>query len=307
MLGRFLVVLSQICTLFLLMAVGYGLGRLKLVTEAGTKEMSALLLNCVCPCIILSSFQLDWDAHLLVTMGVGVLAMAGCYGLYILLASLLYRREEADLRACLRFGSIYGNVGFMGLPLIRAVLGGDTVIFAVLAIVVYNFFAFTHGAVLMGGRRAVSFRSILLTPVVLAVGVGLVLMLGRITLPGPVNSALEFMSDLNTPLAMVIIGAQLSRANLLETFREGKLYKAAAVKQIALPLLTALLLRPLRLDAQLYMVVVILAGAPTAGFTSIFAERYHRDVRRSAQLVSLSTLLSAVTLPLVAVLAEALA
>jgi hypothetical protein len=111
---------------------------------------------------------------------------------------------------------------------------------------------------------------------------------------------------MNTPLAMTIIGAQLSRADILRTFRDPKLYKAAALKQIGMPLLTAAVLYPLHLDPTFYIAAVILAGAPVAGFTSIFAERYDRDVGRAAQLVSLSTLLSVLTLPAVAVLAEAL-
>lgn len=304
---RFLVVLTQVMTLFLLMGAGFVLGKMKLVTAAGTKEMTAMLLGVISPCLILNAFQMDWDVPKLIVMGTGTLAMLGCYILCALLMQLLYRKEGGDLRTVLRFGSMYGNVGYMGIPLVGAVLGGDTVIFAVLAIVVFDLMAFTHGAVMMGGKEAFSIKKIVTNPVIVSVVAGLVLMLTRISLPGPVYKAVDFIGAMNTPLAMMIIGVQLSRADLARTFGDLKLYHAAAVKQVAMPVLTALVLLPFPIDPTFYTAIAILAGAPVAGFTSLFAELYDREVERSAQLVSLSTLLSVLTLPLVAVMAEMLA
>ncbi len=304
---RFLVVLSQVCTLFLILGTGFLFGKLKLITEKGQKELTTLLLNCVSPCLIINAFQIDWDAQFLRRLGTGFLLLAGTYLVAVGVAALLFRRQPEDLRPCLQYGSMYGNVGFMGLPLVSAVLGEDTAIYAILAIVVFNLFAFTHGVMLMGGRGAFSPGRILKTPALWAVAVGLVLLLTRLRLPGPIYTAMGFISDMNTPLAMIVIGAQLSRANLLELFKTPLLYAASAVKLLFLPALTAVLLLPLHLDPTLYTAVVILTGTPAAGFTSIFAQEYHRDVTRSAQLVSLSTLLSALTLPLAALFAEFLA
>ena len=306
MVHRFLVVLSQVCTLFLIMGAGFLFGKLKLITEKGLKELTSLLINCVCPCIIVHSFQIDWDAAFLARLGTGFALLAGAYMAAIFVSALFFRRQPEELRPCLQYGAMYGNVGFMGLPLVSAVLGEDTAIYAVLAIVVFDLFAFTHGVMRMGGRGAFSPRQILKTPALWAVALGIVLLLTRLRLPGPVDKAVGFISDMNTPLAMVVIGVQLSRANLLELFKSPLLYAASAVKLLLLPVLTALLFLPLRLDPTLYTAVVILTGTPSAGFTSIFAQVYHRDATRAAQLVSLSTLLSALTLPLTAVLAETL-
>jgi hypothetical protein len=306
MLERFIVVLGQVVTLFLMMGVGFVLAKLKLITAAGTKEMTNLLIDVVTPCVIINAFQIDWDAQMLRTMGVGTLAMLGTYLLVMVLLPLFFRKEEPGLRATLRFGTLYGNVGFMGVPLVSAVLGGSTVIYAVLAIAVFNVTVFSHGAILMGGREAFSPKQII-NPGLVALLIGLALFFTRTTLPGPLYTAVSSISNMNTPLAMAIIGAQLSRADIARTFRDPKLYAAAALKQIGVPLLTAVALLPLKLDATFYIAAVILAGAPAAGFTSIFAEKYDRDVGRAAQLVSLSTLLSVLTLPAVAVLAEALA
>lgn len=299
-------VLGQVTTLFLLMGIGFFLGKTGRLSLVGTGEMSFLLMYIVTPCIIVGSFQTDWEGDTLRTLAVGTAALAVCYGVYILISLLLFRDKPADLQAPLRFGCIYGNTGFMGLPLVRAVLGEEALIFAVVSMVVFNVLCWTHGVILMGGRGAFSPKKIVLNPGVIAVAIGLPLFLLRLRLPGPLYNAVGFVGDLNTPLAMVVIGAQMSRADLLSTFREKELYAASAVKLLLMPAVTALLLLRLHLDPLFYSATVILAAAPTAGITSMFAERFGRDSARAAQLVSLSTLLSILTLPVVGVAAQIL-
>ena len=304
---RFLVVLGQVATLFMLMGVGFVLSRMKKLTPAATKEMSTILISVVTPCVIINAFPDDWTPETLKILGGGVVAAVACDLLYLLVTLPLFRKEPSPLRAPLCFGSMYGNVGFMGLPLVAAVVGQEALIFVAMVIVVFNLFAFTHGAVLMGGREALSVKKALLSPGLIGVAIGLPLFLLRLELPGPVQSALNHMGNLNTPLAMMVIGAQMGRADLLETFRQKKLYLASGIKLLVLPVLTALVLLPFRLDRTCYLTLVILAGTPAAGLTSMFSEQYDRDTPKAAQFVSLSHLLSALTLPVMAVLAETLA
>lgn len=306
MLEHFLVVLGQVLTLFLLMGVGFLLEKKDKLSMVGTSEMSFLLMYVVTPCVIVDSFQTDWDPALLRTLAVGTGAVGVCYVVYVLISLLLFRKREPDLQAPLRFGCVYGNTGFMGLPLVRAVLGEEALIFVMASMVMFQVFSWTHGVILMGGRRAFAPRKIVLNPGVIAVAVGLPIFLLRLRLPGPVYSAVRFMGELNTPVAMVIIGAQMARADLLGTFKGGVLYAASAVKLLVMPLLTALILMPLHLDPMFFSATVILAAAPSAGITSMFSERFGRDGAKAAQLVSLSTLLSILTLPVMAVAAELL-
>jgi len=304
MLERFFVVFGQVSTLFLLMGVGFVLGRAKKMSAATTSELSTLLLYVVAPSIIIDSLQTDYDPALLRTLGVGIVVELVFFFLYAMLVKLFFRRDDDQVRIPFRFGSMYGNTGFMGLPLIQAIMGDEALIFAVVSLVVFNLVAWTHGVTMMSGKREVSLKKALLNPGCLALVVGMPLFLTRTTLPGPLYSAVHFLGGLNTPLAMIVIGAQMARADLLSTFRDRKLYEASALKLIVIPLFTAAVLLPLRSDALLYTATVILSAAPSAGITSMFAERFGRSPERSAQLVSLSTLLSILTLPAIAVLAE---
>lgn len=303
MLDDLLVVAGSVVTLFLMMGVGFFFGKRGMLSTETLSQLSRLLLTVVCPCTVINALQVERSARLLSQMGLALLLVVASYVVFGLAACLLFRRQAAPTRAALRFGVVYGNVGFMGLPLVMSVLGEEAVPYCAMGIAVFNVATWTHGIAVMGQRA--SLRRAVLNPGVIGFAIAVVLFVGGLSLPGPVASAVEYLSGLNTPLAMVVIGGQMAGADLAATFRAGRLYGAAALKLVAMPLITIAALLPLGLDPTMFLTLAILAGCPTAGTTSMVCQLFHQDTASAAQLVTLSTLLSMVTLPLVALLAQA--
>lgn len=299
-----LTVAGQVATLFLMMAVGFVLGRLKWLTKEGMAQMSTVLLYVVTPCVMIRAFQGD-DLPALSVLGVGVLALSSFYLVFMPISALLFRSAPPDIGVVLRYGSVYGNAGFMGLPLLEVVLGPQALLYGVVSLGLFNVMQWTHGAVVMGGRF--SAKTALLNPGVLGLLAALPLLLFRLRLPGPAFTAVSFLAYMNTPLAMLVIGGQMAHADLRAIFTNARLYAAAAFKLVAAPVVTALLLLPFGLDPILYCTCVVIAATPTAGATSIFAQLFGRDTAAAAQLITLTTILSILTLPVFVVLAQALA
>jgi len=306
MAASLLTVAGQVGTLFLMMAVGFVLAKLGKLKQEALPQLTYLLLYIVAPCVIVNAMQTERDASLMrdLLIGFGVIALT--YVIYILITLPLFRRQPEDTRATLRFAAMYGNTGFMGLPLVQAVFGGSALIYASLAFVVFTIFSWTHGMMMMGGRKHFSLKAAIVNPGVLSAIVGLLLFLTGIRLPSVVGNAVGFLADLNTPLAMVVIGAQMESTNLTATFRRGLLYQGTAVKLLLLPLITALVLLPFHLTPLMYCTIVVLSATPSAGVTSMFSIRFGRDSESAAQIITLSTLLSIITLPIFAVIARVL-
>ncbi|MCC8122645.1 MAG: AEC family transporter [Oscillospiraceae bacterium] len=304
MLSNLLVVAGQVGTLFLMMAVGFVLVKLKKLHTNVLPQINFLLLYVVAPCVIIHSMQTERSASLLRNLAIGFGLIALTYVVYMFIAMPFFRRQEEKTRSVMRFGSIYGNTGFMGLPLVQSVLGQSATIYAALGFVVFNIFSWTHGVVLMGGRKHFSIKKAILNPGVISAIIGLTLFLFEIRLPSVVDNAIGFMANINTPLAMVVVGAQLADSDVLATFRRALLYQGAVIKLILVPLVTALILLPFHLDPLLYCTIVILAAAPSAGVTAMFSLRWQQDSKTAAQLITLTTLLSIITLPIFAVLAQ---
>ena len=307
MLDALFVVGGSVLTLFFLMAVGFVFGRLGLLSDSTLSQMSKILLCVVVPCVMVSAFEVERtaevDRQLLITFA----ALAGTYALYMLGSCLLFRGQAEAHRGILRFASIYGNVGFMGLPLIQSALGGAATMTAAMSLVVFNAVTFTHGMVLIGGRDSMSVKKIVFNPGTLGFLAAIALYLTGWRLPGPVNSAVGYLGSLNTPLPMLIIGGQMAHADLRLVFGDKRLYAASAIKLAGLPVLTALALLPFRLEPVIYTALVILSGCPTAGVTSLFSQNLGKDASLAARQITLSTLLCIITLPLAAVLAQFLA
>ena len=174
------------------------------------------------------------------------------------------------------------------------------------ATVTFNLFQWTHGVILVGGQKKISVRQALINPGTIGLAVGLVLFLSGLRLPSMVGNAVDFLGDLNTPLAMVVIGGQMASTDLGRTFRRPDLYASSILKLIVIPLITALVLLPFTCPPWCTAPWSSWPAPPTAGTSGILAQQYNRDVGSAAQMVTLSTLLSVVTLPVVAVMANLL-
>lgn len=302
MFSDLLTVVGQVVTLFLMMGVGFAFAKLKWFSKETSNQCTQLILYAVGTCIIITKLQIDCTPETVRTMGKAALGMALTYVVMIPLSQLLFRRDAKDTAVVRRFGITYANNSFMGLPLLAGVLGDDALLFGVISMLVFFTFQWTHGVLIYGGK--LSLKSAVLNPGIIAIMIGLLFFFTGFRIPAPVFNAMEFMGDLNTPLAMVIIGAQMGRSNILDVLKKPGLYLTAAIKLIFVPAITILLLLPLNLSPLSYCACVVLAACPTAGITSMFAQMFKRDEETAAQMVTLSTLLSILTLPIFAVVAR---
>lgn len=130
--ANLLVVAGQVATLFLMVAMGFALAQFGMLTELGIEQMSNLLLSVVTPCIFLESFQQDNLPSLGVLL-LSAIVLAGPYIIFMSLSHLLFLKAEPETAAVLRFGTVYGNSGSMGLPLLNIVLGPNALVFGVIA------------------------------------------------------------------------------------------------------------------------------------------------------------------------------
>ncbi len=301
----FLEVAQQVLILFVLVAVGFVCGKGKLFQESAAKGITNFVLTIVVPCVIVQSFQRPFDPGMLAGLGIAAAAAVAAHLLGILLAHLTLRDRNRARERVLRFSVVFSNAGFMAIPLQQALLGEDGVFYGAAYIAVFNMVLWSYGLVSMSGNKEdISPKKLLLNPGLLSVAVGLAFFLGSITLPEVLAVPVGHLAALNTPLPMVIVGFYLADARLLSALKDGKVYWSLFLRLIVVPLLTlgGLLLCGVR--DVLLISIVIAASAPVAAAATMFSAKFGQDVELSVNLVSLSTLLSIATMPLVVSLAQ---
>ena len=157
MLNEIQVVGGSVLTLFFMMAVGFFFGKKGMLSKETLSQLSKLLLCVVTPTIMINTFLgEERNARIVSVMLISGVVLVGTYVLNMILVQLTFRRSED--RGVLRFAAIYGNTGFMGIPLIQAVLGEVGMVPTVISLAVFNITTWTHGNVLIGGRQQLSVK-----------------------------------------------------------------------------------------------------------------------------------------------------
>lgn len=305
MVSSMITVMVKVAELFLMIGVGAVCFRLGILTRRGVSQLTTLLLYLVAPCLIVSSLAGEGGniapEELALSLGLAVLA----HVLSIGLSFLFFRREPLPRRQVLRFSLIYSNTGFMGMPLVQAVVGTEGVVYASVFISVFNVFVWTHGYSLMSGGESSGWKKVVLNPGVLALAIGLPLFFLGWDLPELLQVPIDSFAALNTPLAMVVIGCNIARIPFKEMFSDRSVFLASGLRLLLFPVVflgAAFFCGP---APALLVSSVIQAAAPSAANTVLFATRFGGDDKLASKMVAVSSLLSVATLPLVVSAAQA--
>lgn len=293
-------VAQQVLVLFVLITVGFICGKKHIITESSAKHMTDIVLYIVTPCVMISAFQRDFSFELLEKILLTALCAALIIIASILIASLIFHGKNEGRKKVLRFAVVFSNCGFMSLPLQKAILGDDGWFYGSIFVAVFNIIIWTYGLVMMSGdKKQLSLKKAALNPGIIGVAVALILFVCKIKLPYIISEPVSYLANLNTPLPMLIIGFYLSQANLKRAFTDKGAYLAMAVRLILIPLAAALVMNLLWVDKTVATTCLIASSAPTAATATMFAAKYGRDVELSVSLVSATTLVSIITMPLV--------
>lgn len=294
---------NQVLIMFLLMGAGYFLYRKKLITEQGATDLNKLLIMLISPCLIIAAYNRPFEKALFEQLLYGFFLAAISHAIAILL-SLVLLRGKKDTNKIEQFALIFSNSGFMGFPLISAMLGAEGIIFASAYLIVFTFTQWTVGVLLLTGKTDAKtmLRKLLFNPGILSLLIGLSIFCFSIPLPGPISSAVGFLSDLNTPVAMLLIGTFVARSQIWKSFTNLRVYYVSALRLLAVPLLMIPFYLLLKAPQDLMIANFVATACPVAALAAMFPSLYGYDAKYASGFITVSTLLSVATIPLMVML-----
>ena len=299
--ANLLTVAQEVAVLFLLMAAGFASRKAKILTDRSIGEVVGFLLMIVNPCLILHAFDRAFEPSMLKGLALAFAFAVAAHLVLMAVSAVLFVRGRPSTDIVLRMSAVFSNAGFVGIPLEQAVLGTEGVFYGVAYIVVFNIFMWSWGLGLNRDGRFTLSRKMVLNPGMLAVIGGVTIFFLPHRLPVVLGEPLEMLAGMNTPLAMAVIGYYLAGTHFDAVLRVPKAHLAVFFRLVVCPALVIAMLWPFRhaLDRTMMLAVVIPAATPVAAMVSMFAAKYERDVSMSVAMVSGTTLLSVVTMPLV--------
>lgn len=292
-------VLNQGIVMLILISVGVLAYKSGLINQKGEKQLSKFLLMVVVPAVLLSSYQQSYKPSLVsgLLIAIGLAFAAHLIGMVI---SYVLIRGGKPYTSTERFAVIYSNCSFFAIPIISATLGSEGVFYAGAYITVFNVLSWSHGVFMISGQKSFKLLlKIITTPAIIAVALGLVMFFTQIKFPAVVNQALTHISNLNTPLAMIVAGVSIARTGIIKTFLVPRAYYISFLRLILIPALTLLALSALPVDRTIAAATLISAACPSGATVILFANTYGGDSKYASQLVAVTTLLSVVSIPLI--------
>lgn len=289
------ILVGQLIIMFLYMLVGWLLRKANLITESTSKALSNLLLYVILPCVILKSYlQADkalWP-ELLVAIGLGALTLL----IAIAIAHLMFRKDPIA-----NFGAAFSNAGFMEIPLISALLGQTAVFYISGMVALLNILQWTYGqALLSKSREECSPRMILKNPLVVSFLLELIIFLTPISLPTKIITIVDAFAACNAPVAMVILGVLLGNVSLRELCGDLNTWLVSGVRLLVIPVVTALIFSLFKsVSVEMKTALLIAAADPIGSNLAEYVQKNNGDSSRAVGMICLSTILSAVTMPLI--------
>ena len=297
-------ILLQIIKMFLMILVGYYLYRRKTTDDQLITGLSNILLYVATPTLLVNSFLREYKSEEVPGL---IFAFVLSFLIYVVLiiTAEIFKRKGSSIE---KFGIVFSNAGFIGIPLVSGVYGTEAVFYLAPYIAMFNIFVWTYGVYIMSkDPKEVSVIKVIKNPAVFSVLIGVLIYLLRIDLPSPISGSLSAFAGLNTPLAMIFLGAHIARSDLKKLFTDPKNYMVSFWRLVIAPLIILLLLYfvPQRWH-EIKLILLIAAAAPIGALSPVFAAMYNEDTAYAAQTVCLSTLLSALSMPIIMLLAEML-
>ena len=313
-------VLITVFSLVLLAIPGFILAKIKILPEKASEALSVIVLYVAQTVLVVMSFQnKEYTPKLGLNMlYVAALAVLIHFIMFTVLRFAFIKKSAEDRVRVVKFASVFSNCGFMGFPFLQSlftdpVICSETLIYGAVIISVFNVLTWTVGVYYMtGDLKQVSAKKVFLNPVIIGVAIGFLLfiilqkpVLSYLTegsagykITEKIVSSLNKISDMVTPLSMIVIGIKLANVDFKKLFLDGLAYVSSALKLVFMPLASILVVAFLPIDSTIKYTVFFLFAMPSATGTVLFAVRFGKESDFASVCVLLSTILSVLTIPL---------
>lgn len=299
------VIIQQMVKFFLLMSVGYGLYKIKIMDSDFNKKLTNFVLRVSSPCMMVSSvFSIDENrdtGKVLFVFLIAIIMYAVLPVLGMGIAKII--RCKPENTGIYVFMTIYSNVGFMGFPIIESLVGPEALFYATIFNMMFNITLFTIGVKAINypdaNGKKIPITKIIFHPGVFSAVIAIVLYFANLKFPILITGTIDQIGDLTPPLAMLIMGASLAKIPVKKVFNEARCYIFIIIKQLVLPILAWIAIKQFILDDTIRIVTLIMMSMPIANSVVMFTIEYDRNEELAAKNVFLSTLASIALFPLV--------
>lgn len=309
-----LVVLQQMVIIFILIGIGMVLYRGKMLSEETSKQISGIIINVTNPALLICSAFEDGPKVSLRDLGIALVSYAAVFAILIAASFLIpyILGVPKKLHYAYQMLTIFGNVGFIGIPLASAVLGSESLIFVSIFNLLFNLLIYTFGMSML--QRAASLQAAEGTSVpdksltsgrlqkfvnagTISAAATIIFYLGDFHVPVIISSTLSYTGRATTLLSMLVLGVSVAQMAPKDIFSHPKFYIFTLLRQILIPIGCVMLMRGLIDNKLILNTMLLMVAVPAANMPLMLAKQLDMETESISQGIILTTVLSLVTVP----------
>lgn len=305
-------IVVTMCKLLFAMVLGFFLFKKGILNKETNKNISTLIVQVTCPCLIISSVSSvphGGSADVIRILIAGV----GAYIILPILAKILTKlmRVPTHLRGTYMCMFIFANSMFMGYPVVQALYGDMAIFYCTIFNMPFNILYFSVALNLFKKDAAIEsgdYQKEKINPKnfinvgIIASVIALVIYFAKVPVPSLAYDCLGFVGNITTPLSMVIIGSSLAAVSLKEIKTEKGIWPMLPIRLAVIPFLIWLFMHLFTSDATLIGICTVSAGMPVASLVAMGSVQYERQGRCASIGVAVSTIFSMISIPIMAIL-----
>ena len=304
-----MLLLQQMIVLFIMMFIGFYIRKKDVIDDKGSKTLSWLVINVANPALIISGSVTATEKvavkDLLGTMVVVVVLFVGLIVLAYIIPFLM--RVPKKSVGVYRVMTIFSNIGFMGFPLISALYGRKALVYAALFLIPFNLLMYTYGIMTMTPKEKKGSFGWGTIKKAFNIGtiscvIAVIISLYHPTLPDFVVSTVTNLSNLTAPLSMMVIGTSLAFISFKDLFSDVRLLVFCVIKLLVIPIAGLFAFKCFIDSSMMLGICLVMLATPVASMTAMVAQQYEGDYPLASKGVALSTILSVITMPIVAMI-----
>ena len=296
------IVINRVLMLLIPVVLGWFIIKIKVTERSFIKNLSSFIFNVTLPCAIVSALQVDYDKDLLIKSIIILFVSLSIIFVTWILAEGIVRvlKIKESIAGIVKFALVFSNFSFMGYPVAEAFMGETGLFYAtVFSLPLYAFvqslgIAFIDSE---GERRGFKLNYILNPPMV-GVMVGFFLFLSGLRFPSVIGGTLSTFGAMTTPLAMLLVGMNLSLHPIKDALTDFRCYLIALARLVIIPLCVFFVMSQLGFGETVTKASTIITMMPVAANVIIVMSSIGKDSSFAARVVLVGTLLSVITIPL---------
>lgn len=298
-----IIVIEQVTVLAILMAVGYIGGKVGILKDNENKSMTILLTHIALPALIISAFSLGYSKETLNGIITVFILSFLAHILSAIIAKIAYIKYPKSKNVVLRFGNIFANSGFMGIPFVTALFGEKALLYGSVFMIPFHILIWTYGEGLLRKEKEGSIiKKFSKNPAIISILVGIVIFILNIDLPKVIDQPVGMLSSLTSPLAMLILGERISKLSFKQILVDKDIYYGCFIKLIVTPIVTFLILGFIDIDPLIKNIIVIMQSLPVAVLTVVLSQKHGADADLASKVTVISHVLSVITIPIISLL-----